>query len=608
MRPIALLACSSILGGVLSFVGGAGATPSWRSATRISPVDGGPSISRPQVATNPAGASVVVWERAGVVQAIARSTRTEGWSAPVDLSAGRDPMVALDAAGGAVVAYTKVGSNSVAQAVSRRSPSGDWEPPVTLSPRPYATLSDIAVNAAGDVVVGLTSFSGGGFVAEAAYRGASSPTWQPAVQLSDPNGNSPRGTAVAIDAAGNAVAVWVQAGPTAGNPVVMAAVRRASSGAWDAPLELAGPFADVDLQVAMDPSGNAVAGWIATRSDGPSVMESVEASFRPAGGGWTAPAAVSTPINIVRDLELVMDAAGNALAAWIQIKPGEYTHVQAASRRAGSTAWEPPADVTPPEPGHYASGLDLALDQAGNAVAAWAGGPVRAALRPVASGAWQSPVDVATPAGGTYAVDVAMDGEGNAFAVWGTTTTPTTVEASELDGLGPVFGRIDVPDRATARVPVAMSAEVFPWAAPLGGTPHWSFGDGTSADGATVRHVYAAAGHYDVSVAQSDTLGGISTTTRTIAVQAPTLANTARPSLRGRPRAGATLMCLPGSWAGTPPIRYAYAWLRDRRRVSTGPRRRLSPRDAGSLIACRVRATNPAGSAEATSRPLRVRR
>lgn len=597
----AVIAC--VLGAVLA--GGGAAAPTWRPPARISPADGGPSIGSAEVATNAAGRSVVAWERAGVVQAIARSGQSEPWSAPVDLSAGRDPLVELDASGGAVVAYTKGGfPNMIAQAVSRRSRSSGWEDPVTISSSGNVELTDLAVNAKGDVVAGLMSSSGAGYVAEAAYRDAASATWQPGIGLSDPHGNSPRGTSVAIDETGNAVAVWVRAGPTAGNPVVVASVRRASTGAWEAPVDLAGPFVEVNFEVAMNPSGNAVAAWIATRTDGTVVTESVQASFRPAGGTWTAPVALSMPTRLVRDLQVRMDRAGNALAAWIQVAIGDHANVQASFRPAGSAVWQPPADVSPTTFGSYASGLDLALDAAGNAVAVWGGGPIQAAIRPAASTAWQPSVDVAAPPDLVYSADVAMDERGNALAVWAT----GAVVAAELAGAGPVFARVDVPVGATARVPVTVSADVVPWASPLAGVPHWSFGDGASADGATVSHVYATPGSYTVSVTQADSAGGTSSATRTIAVAAPTLANTARPSIRGRPHVGATLTCRPGSWAGTAPIRYAYAWLRDGRRVSTGPRRRLVLRDAGTLVACRVRATNPAGSIEARSRPLRIRR
>lgn len=605
----ALFACASGFTGVLLLASGSAGAPTWRAPMTISPADGGPSIQAPQVAMNASGAAVIAWERAGLVQAIARRSRSEPWSAPLDLSSGRAPVVGIDASGGAVVAYDK-GAFPVAtvQAVSRRSASSDWEQPVTLTAGMNVGGTDVAVNHRGDAVIGMARFDGAGYLAEAAYRAAGA-AWQPAVVLSDPNRNSPYGTSVAIDAAGNVAAVWVTAGPAYGTMMVMASFRHAATGTWESPVALAGPFVDADPQVAMDASGNMVAVWVATRFDGKNATESVEASFRPAGGSWTpSPTVLSTPTNLVYDLQVAIDPAGNALAAWIQDRPGEPTYVRSALLRAGSASWEPTTDVTQPQAGDSLSGLRLALDPAGNAVAAWTSLSVRAALRPAASGAWQPAYDFHSPASGAHAVDVAMDRQGNALAVWATTATPSTVEAGELDGTGPVFARVDVPERATARVAVTMSAETVAWASPVTGAPHWTFGDGSSADGTTVRHVFASPGSYTVMVTQGDAAGGTSSATRTMTLEAPTLANEARPSIRGRPRVGATVTCRPGTWAGAPPIRYAYSWLRGGRRVSAGPRRRLLRTDAGSLVACRVRATNPAGSVDATSHALRVRR
>jgi hypothetical protein len=85
--------------------------------------------------------------------------------------------------------------------------------------------------------------------------------------------------------------------------------------------------------------------------------------------------------------------------------------------------------------------------------------------------------------------------------------------------------------------------------------------------------------------------------------------NTRRPALVGRPRVGKTLTCKRGSWSGTPPLRFGHRWLRSGRPIpgAATPRRRLTRRDAGALVACRVRAANDAGSTEATSRAARVR-
>jgi hypothetical protein len=214
---------------------------------------------------------------------------------------------------------------------------------------------------------------------------------------------------------------------------------------------------------------------------------------------------------------------------------------------------------------------------------------------------WLPAVDVSAP--GASGAEL---GGGGALALW---LRGDTVEAAELAGTGPVLSPPSVPVRAVAGTPVDLSVDAVPWAAPLAGEPVWSFGDGGSATGASVRHVYAAAGTYEVSVTQSDVAGGTSSASARIVVAAPALENLVRPSIRGRPRVGATLTCLRGRWSGTPPIRYAYGWLRNARRIP-GVRRptyRIRPRDAGSHLACRVVASSGSRSRTATSRAVRVK-
>jgi hypothetical protein len=86
--------------------------------------------------------------------------------------------------------------------------------------------------------------------------------------------------------------------------------------------------------------------------------------------------------------------------------------------------------------------------------------------------------------------------------------------------------------------------------------------------------------------------------------------NTLQPRVVGQARLARTLTCRPGAWSGTPPIAFAYRWLRGGRLIPGAAAAAFRPtrREAGALLACSVRATNPAGSAKATSRAVRVRR
>ena len=79
---------------------------------------------------------------------------------------------------------------------------GAWSPPATLTRDSGASDPHVALDAAGNAAA--VWLSGAGAV-QAAIRPGATHDWQPAVTLSSGGASSPR---VAIDAAGNAVAVW----------------------------------------------------------------------------------------------------------------------------------------------------------------------------------------------------------------------------------------------------------------------------------------------------------------------------------------------------------------------------------------------------------------
>ncbi len=137
------------------------------------------------------------------------------------------------------------------------------------------------------------------------------PAWLPALDISAAAhfAQSPQ---VAVDPRGNVVAVWTRFNGT--NYMVQAAVRQASSGAWQAPVDLsvAGQSA-VGPQVALDPQGNAVVVW--SRFSG--THEIIQSTVRPAASGvWQAPVDISVDGEDAASPQVALDPQGNAIAVW----------------------------------------------------------------------------------------------------------------------------------------------------------------------------------------------------------------------------------------------------------------------------------------------------
>ncbi len=235
--------------------------------------------------------------------------------------------------------------------------------------------------------------------------------WLSPVDVS-PAGQGASTPHVALDAAGDAVAVWVRSGGT--NQIVQAAVRPAG-GSFGPSVALAAVGQDsFTPQVALDQAGDAVAVWV--RSNGANQI--VQAAVRPAGGSFGAPLDLSVAGQSGFAPQVAMDKAGDAIAVWYRFNGTNYI-VQAAVRPAGGS-FGAPVDLAAAGQDSFAS--QVALDQAGDAVAVWVrfnGSTqiVQGAVRP-AGGSFGAPVDLSAAGQNANAPQVALDEAGDALAVW----------------------------------------------------------------------------------------------------------------------------------------------------------------------------------------------
>jgi hypothetical protein len=109
--------------------------------------------------------------------------------------------------------------------------------------------------------------------------------------------------------------------------------------------------------------------------------------------------------------------------------------------------------------------------------------------------------------------DLGVDAAGNGVAVW---EEGEDGKAAGYDAAPPVLRGITVPAVAERGMPITASDSVFDvW----GATSRWTFGDGGTAEGTSVRHTFTSTGTRSVRVTATDGAGASVTATRQITVR-----------------------------------------------------------------------------------------
>jgi PKD domain-containing protein len=497
----------------LALTASASAAPTWLPPTDIA----GPtqSITFPEVAVNAAGDAIAIWPRnTGSEMVIESLERPAGgdWSEPVVLS---DPdeeepsnvHIGLDAAGNAVAVWSAFDTGFVIRTAAR--PAGEeWSAPEDLFVNGGRT-PQLAMNAAGDAVAVWTGFNGTDEVTWASVRSAGG-DWSAPEDLSVAGESDWLGPQVAIDAAGNAIAVWERL--LTGDDVIRAAVRTAG-GEWSAPDDLSVAGEDTGSpRIAMNAAGSAVAAWSLSGGGG------VRAAVRPAGGDWSAPEEVSAA---GVEPALAVDSGGNAFALWPGA--GSTEQILRTAMRPQGGGWSAPEDLSA-EFERFRS-YDLDANAAVGVVATWTreGGipnnGVQAAIRPP-GGNWSEPEEISAEGEDSGLPDIGFDAVGNAVAIWGRDAgSDYMLQGAGYDFSGPRLDGLQIPATGTVGEPVSFVVSPFDVFS-LGATS-WTFGDGSQvANGNAVSHVYAAPGKYPVMVSAVDGSGNASTQTETITIAA----------------------------------------------------------------------------------------
>ena len=281
---------------------------------------------------------------------------------------------------------------------------------------PYCQFRSIRSSAAA-LLVSLLAFTMFFFFGSA----SAAPLFPTPVELV-PGGEQPR---VAISAGGQVAAVWMHGFFTAPgccsnfHDEVVAASGSALRGLWEAPEVISIPGYSILPEVAVDAQGDAAAVWL----DSYPQMGAIYASYRPASSGvWQQPATVSAAGENGTDQHVLVEPDGDALAWWAELGEGEGAGIVAyktALRPVATGVWGPTREFAV---GRHPGGLRLAVDARGHVFAAWvSGGALEAAMLPLASASWDAPVTVApapAPPVTVERVQLAVSPDGNAAALW----------------------------------------------------------------------------------------------------------------------------------------------------------------------------------------------
>jgi hypothetical protein len=242
-------------------------------------------------------------------------------------------------------------------------------------------------------------------------------SWGTATRISEGAGFTGFPGGVVLDNNGNAIVVWPQIDGTGITSIY--ANRYIAGSGWGTPEVIENGSGDASSpQIAMDSSGNAIAVW--QQEDGTGVY-SIYANRYIAGSGWGTAGLIEGGSGEVGGAEIAMDISGNAIAGWNQ-DDGTGVRSIYANRYIAGSGWGTATSIESDD--INAEGPEIAVNSSGNAVAIWDqndGTKNSTHANHYAAGSgWGDAADIGigTVTGEGNSSKIAMDNDGNAIAVW----------------------------------------------------------------------------------------------------------------------------------------------------------------------------------------------
>ncbi len=378
-------------------------------------------------------------------------------------------------------------------------------PEVELASR--QTAPDVAMDASGNAYAIWEDLRNGNSDVYFAYCPAGG-AWGTSVRVNDDDGLAEqRQPALAVDDTGIVYAVW--ADWRDGGPAVYFALRPAL-GVWSANVRVSATCVGTDIiwprpDIGVDASGCAQATWAVGREGNPPTSN-VMSARRSAAGQWSPVTRVNDVLDCAFEPVIAVDGSGNATTLWLQ--SGNSDTIRSSFCPAGGD-WEPsnlvsdsPVDESPQNPA-------LAVDGDGNAYAMW--GELRGSrltYKPFGH-AWSPSVAVL----GGFPSDLAVDTSGTAYVVWADIGSDSAIYAVTCPRGGPCTPGVRVNDSTQTGFVSRLSIGVT-----NGGRAHVVWEDGRNGKGDIFGSSCVVAGAWLPNVEVSDDPGAITQGAADIAV------------------------------------------------------------------------------------------
>jgi len=343
----------------------------WGIAERISDGQGGAQGAQ-AVAIDASGHAIAVWQQADHIWAN-RYTPGNGWNAPVKIDVGfgsaGNPQIGMDASGNALVVWWQSAGGRINVESVRYAVGAGWGNPATLDTDDTGDVSapQVAVNAAGNAVVAWSwaaDGGGGNYVYNVwATRYVPGIGWGNAEPLDSNNVQQPNlAPHAAVGANQNAIVVWHRRD----NGIDHVKSSHYSAGAgWVQSLETDPAVVSRNARVAIDSAGNALAVWEQYVGATANVMAS-----RYNGGTWAAPTLIETDnAGSAHTPQIVIDANGIGTAFWSQRNAAGFTDNVWVNRYTPGGGWGSAVPIDgQPQP---ATQPALGVDATGALVVVW---------------------------------------------------------------------------------------------------------------------------------------------------------------------------------------------------------------------------------------------